>query len=118
LVTRVVHGSSAYGTLQEGDVILDIEHALIACDGSVALEDLQRVRFTHLINMRQIGDIVDLGILRNGQVIRLALKLGGPVSLVPVPTSDRMLSYFIMAGLVFVRLTQGYISTWGWEQVD
>jgi S1-C subfamily serine protease len=115
-VSRVVHGSSAAGVLEEDDVITAIDGTAIACDGSVALRDTDRVHFTYLVSRRQIGDSLELEVMRRGTLVRPELKLAKYSALVPPPQPDRRQPYFIYAGLVFTTLTYEYMHNWEWAQ--
>ena len=117
LITRVVHGSSADGQIQEGDVITAIDGTPIACDGSVPLRTNDRVHFSYLVSNHQIGGQIAVDILRNGEPHHLAFPLRKLVALVPPPQPDRRPSYFIFAGLVFLPLTYDYMATWKWDNV-
>jgi hypothetical protein len=118
LVTRVVHGSSADGILQDGDVLTAVDATPIACDGSIALRTHDRVHFSYLISRHQVGGAVTVEILRGGVPHRLAIRLRKLIALVAPPQPDRRPSYFIFAGLVFLPLTYDYMATWKWENVS
>jgi S1-C subfamily serine protease len=118
LVTRVIHGSSAYGLLQEGDVVSKIDNVPIAGDGSVLLRDEHRVNFSHLISIRQVGDRIEVEIVRDGARRDVTISLGKYVSLIRPPNYDAQPTYYVIGGLVFQPLTHGYMSTWEWEKVD
>jgi S1-C subfamily serine protease len=117
LVTRIVHGSSADGVLDEGDVLTAIDGTPIACDGSILLRAHDRVHFSYLVSRHQIGDHVAVEILRRGEPHRLPLQLRKLVTLVPPPRPAVRPSYFVFAGLVFLPLTYDYMATWKWENV-
>ena len=117
LITRVVHGSSADGVLQPGDVLTAIDGVPIASDGSVPLRAHDRVHFSHLISRRQIGEHASVELLRSGEHHRLDVALRKLATLVPPPQPGHKPSYFIFAGLVFLPLTYDYMATWKWENV-
>src|SRR5215468_584131 len=74
-VSRVLHGSSAHEALHVDDVICAIDGTPIACDGTIALRDQDRVQFEHLVSRRQVGDTVELTVLREGKVHRVPVTL-------------------------------------------
>ena len=115
-VSRVLHGSSAHGCLEIDDVIMSIWGTAVASDGTVALRDHDRVHFEHLISQRQVGDLVELGVLRRGEPTKLEVKLAPYVSLVPPPRPHRRPSYFIFAGLLFTPLSYEYMNEWEWAE--
>ena len=115
-VSRVVPGSSADGVLQVDDVVMSVDGTAVACDGTVPLRDHDRVQFEHLISRRQVGDRVDMAVLRGGAALRVTVQLARYVSLVPLPEPDRRPSYFIFAGLMFTPLTHAYMEHWEWAR--
>jgi S1-C subfamily serine protease len=117
LITRVVHGSSADGVLQPGDVLTAIDGVPVAADGSVPLRAHDRVHFSYLISRRQVGEHATVEILRGGEQHRLEMALRKLATLVPPPQPGLKPSYLIFAGLVFLPLTYDYMATWKWESV-
>ena len=115
-VSRVLHGSSAHGKLEVDDVILSIGGTAVASDGTVALREHDRVQFEHLISQQQVGDTIEVGVLRSGKQTRLEIALARYVSLVPPPRPDRRPTYFIFAGLLFTPLSYEYINEWQWAR--
>ena len=114
LVTRVVYGSSAWGTLEPGDVLLAAGGHDIAADGTVLqAEGEQRLHFSHVFSSRHVGERVSLRIWRNGEEHDRELELRPSASLVREVPADRSPSYFVYGGLVFVPLTRDYLRSWG-----
>jgi len=118
LISRVVYGSSADGVLREGDVLVSVDGAPVACDGSVLLRENDRVEFTHLVSRQQVGARLALEVLRDGAPLKLEVTLGKLVALVSPPRHDKRPTYFIFAGLVFMPLTYDYLSVWDWKEVS
>ncbi len=112
LITGVSFESSAYGALETGDVLLEIDGVPISEDLSVPWRENNRLHFAYLVQSKQIGERTVLSILRNTERIQreVLLKEGG--SLVPQPQFDVQPSYFIFAGLVFQPLTLDYVRTY------
>lgn len=117
MVARVVYGSSAHGVLEEQDVIMEIDGADVANDGSIAFGEDDRVRFEHRVNLHQIGESLKLTVLRNRERIELEVPLGPVSRLVSPPKYDTPPTYLIFAGIVFTPLTYNYIRMWKWEDV-
>ncbi len=115
-ISRVLHGSSAHGTLQIDDVIMSIDGTPVASDGTIALREHDRVQFEHLISRRQVGDTVQVAVLRGGEPIKIEVALAPYVSLVPLPRPDQRPTYFIFAGLLFTPLSYEYINEWEWAR--
>lgn len=117
LVTRVVYGSSAWGVLQEGDVITALDGQPVADDGTVPFRREERIGLVHPLSMRQMGETARLTVIRGAVAMDVPVKLRPGVRLVPGPEYDRRPTYFIYAGLVFTPLTRNYMNTWKWEEV-
>jgi S1-C subfamily serine protease len=115
-VSRVLFGSSAHEHLQIDDVILSVDGAPVASDGTVVLRDHDRVQFEHMISRRQVGETIDLAILRGRAPTKVEITLRPYVSLVPPPQPDRRPSYFMVAGLLFTPLSYEYINDWEWAR--
>ncbi len=101
LVTKVVYGSSAWGQIQEGDVLTSIAGFPIARDKTISFRPGERLDFNYPVNVGHEGDALQVGILRDKQPLQLALTLKPDVELVPLPAYDQAPSYFIFDGLVF-----------------
>lgn len=115
-VSRVLHGSSAHGTLEVDDVLITVDGIEVASDGSIPLREHERVRFEHAINLRQIGTSIAVEVLRRGEPVKLTVPLKPYVSLVAPPQPDRRPSYLVFAGLVFTPLTHDYMEDWEWAK--
>ena len=116
-VCRVVHGSSAHGVLQIDDVLTHVAGIPIACDGSIVLRgEHDRVGFEHVASERQVGDTLELSIVRRGEAHTVSVTLRSYVSLVPPPRPDRRPSYLMFAGLLFTPLSYEYMHDWDWAQ--
>jgi hypothetical protein len=118
LVTRVTHGSAAWGHLQERDVLMSIDGVDVDCDGSTPLRDEDRVNFSYLVSRHRVGETCRVGVLRDGERVDLLVQLARPLHLVARPTYVRP-RYFIAAGLVFMPLTYDFLSSWSeWKDVN
>jgi len=115
-VSRVVHGSSAHGVLEIDDVITRVGGTAVASDGSIVLREHDRVSFEHLISEKQVGDAVDVDVIRRGESHTLKLTLARYTSLVPLPQPDRRPTYLIFAGLLFTPLSYEYMHDWDWAE--
>lgn len=121
LVTDVLPGSPASGSLQPGDVLLEVEGHPVADDGTIEFRPRERTSVAYLIQDHQIGDELALRILRAGQPLALRLKLGRPLEkdrLVRLENYDRVPTYFIYGGLVFCPLTLSLLQAWGPNWAD
>jgi S1-C subfamily serine protease len=118
LITRVMYGGSAAGVIYEGDVLLSVSGTRLEQDGTVVLRGEDRVDFSHLVSQRRIGETLSCELLRKGKRVKVKLKMRPPSSLVPLPRPERLPTYFVFAGLMFVPLTAEYLASWEWKDVD
>jgi S1-C subfamily serine protease len=109
LVHRINYGSSAWGLLREQDVVMRVDGTPVLNDGSVRLGRGERLRVDYLFTSKQVGETLELGILRGGQPLTVRLSLMPPAELVPRPQYDVRPTYIIFAGLVLVPLTYDYM---------
>lgn len=121
LVTGIADGSVADGTLQQGDVLLSVKGHLIADDGTVEFRPKERTLFAWYIQQNQLGDSVELKVLRKGQPLELSILLDKPIEqawLIPQERYDILPSYYIYGGVVFVPLTKNLLQMWGRNWYD
>ncbi len=116
LVYHIVPGSNADGSLQVQDVILSINGHIVADDGSIELRGFERTTMHYLISKLQIGEALQMHILRNGQEMDIAIPLDDSARdnrLVPLIDYEAKPQYFIYGGLVFVNLSTNLLTRWG-----
>lgn len=106
LVLRVDYGSPAHGVLQPRDVILSIDGHDVANDLTVAVEGVGRVDLAVTYQSKQIGDTIDVVILRRGQLMKKRLRLTPHVPLVPGRRLSEWPRYVQFGGLVFQPLSE------------
>jgi S1-C subfamily serine protease len=115
LITKVLHGFSADGCLKEDDVLLKIGGYVVDNDQTIEFRPQDRTHFRYCIQHLQMGETVELEILRNGnrQAVKVPLKSRlGEDHLVKIEW-DRPSTYYIYGGLVFNPLTINYLRAWG-----
>ena len=111
LVTKVFYGSSAWGVLEEDDVLLAIDTVNVNNDGTVRFRENEKLDYADLITRRQVGENLDIRVLRHGKEMSLSMRLvGWSKPLVPGPQYDVLPTYYIFAGLVFQPLSYDYIN--------
>lgn len=116
-VSRVLYGSSAHGALEIDDVIVAIDGVPVAGDGTVPLREDERVNFEYLVGQHQVGDSLEVELLRRERGrLREPLALRPYVSLVPPPVPDRRPTYLVFGGLLFTRLSYEYMHEWEWAR--
>jgi S1-C subfamily serine protease len=107
--------SSAEGILRPGDVVLEVEGHQVANDGSVADGGL-RFPFGMLIDRLQVGESVELRLLRDGERLDVSVPLlGYRLGDLRGHVYDRLPKYYIYGGLVFVALSFETVKTFGSE---
>lgn len=112
-VYDVYRGVSADGLILEGDVILHVDGRPVANDGTVADGDM-RIPFGLLVDRKQIGETVSIGVLRAGERLELEIPLSGfPAAQAQGNAYDRRPRYYVYAGLVFVALELETLKTFG-----
>ncbi|KAK7316500.1 hypothetical protein VNO77_35573 [Canavalia gladiata] len=113
LVSKINPLSDAYNVLKKDDIILSFDGVPIANDGTVPFRNRERITFDHLVSMKKPNEKAMIRVLRDGRVQELSIILQPIQPLVPVHQFDKLPSYYIFAGLVFVPLTQPYLHEYG-----
>ncbi|XP_065876030.1 protease Do-like 10, mitochondrial isoform X2 [Euphorbia lathyris] len=113
LVSKINPLSDAYKVLRKDDIILAFDGVPIANDGTVPFRNRERITFDHLVSMKKPDETALIRILRDGDVQELKITCRPLQPLVPVHQFDKLPSYYIFAGLVFVPLTQPYLHEYG-----
>jgi len=116
LIIRTAHGSAADGILEPDDVLLRINGHPVADDGTVEFRPKERTLFSYHIQKKQLGNPVELDVLRNAAPLKLTLELSRPVEqsfLIPMEQYDLLPTYYIYGGVVFVPLTKNLLQMWG-----
>lgn len=119
LVTAVQYGSSAWGRLAVGDVLMQLEGHSIADNGTIRYHGKNRCQFDALIGDMHVGDEARVRVLRDGKPKDMRLKMAPMQWLVPRTEYDRRPMWFLFGGIVFQRLTADYLRSWGdawWEK--
>ncbi len=116
LLIHVVYGSSADGLLHPGDVLLAVEGEPIADDGTIEFRPKERTSFAYFVQLNQVGESVELKVLRDGDRMTLDIPLNYPMErdwLVPLEAYDVLPTYYIYGGVVFVPLNKNLMRMWG-----
>ncbi|MFY9345132.1 MAG: serine protease [Planctomycetota bacterium] len=118
LVTAVQFGTSAWGQLEVGDVLMALDGLRIADNGTVRYRGRYRCQFDAVIGDHHCGDVVTAKVLRKGEVMTLRLSMQPMAWLVPRIEFDRRPMWFLYGGLVFQRLTAEFLRIWGEQWWD
>ncbi|KAF7809555.1 protease Do-like 10, mitochondrial [Senna tora] len=113
LVSKINPLSDAYKVLKKDDVILTFDGVPIANDGTVPFRNRERITFDHLVSMKKPNEKAVVKVLRDGEEHEFSIILRPLKPLVPVHQFDKLPSYYIFAGLVFVPLTQPFLHEFG-----
>jgi S1-C subfamily serine protease len=113
LVTAVQFGSSAWGQLAAGDVMMELDGLRIADNGTVRYRGRYRCQFDAIIGDHHCGDVVRARVLRAGKVVTVQMTMQPMAWLVPRIEFDRRPMWFLYGGLVFQRLTAEFLRIWG-----
>ncbi len=115
MVTKVAYGSSSWGVLQAGDVILAVDGIPVHSDGTAVLRPSELVDHAHFVSLRLVGEAMPVLILRDGKRVTVDVALVTPRLLVPDDRYDVRPTYYIFGGLLFAPLTRDYLKSWGHE---
>jgi S1-C subfamily serine protease len=113
LLNRIGFGGSAWGALEDGDVLLSVDGEAVAQDGTIVFREDDRLDFDHTLSRRHVGETLRVEVWRAGAAHELVLTLRPPAHLVAEDRYDVKPSYYIFGGMVFSPLTRDYLKTWG-----
>ncbi|MEM9194649.1 MAG: serine protease, partial [Myxococcota bacterium] len=113
LITGVTYDSSAWGVLQEGDVILAVDGVEVASSGTVKLREGEIIDHSYVVSHRHVGESASLQVFRDGKLLDCVVPMKAPNYLVAEDRFDVKPTYFVYGGLLFVPLTRDYLKTWG-----
>ncbi|XP_066361785.1 protease Do-like 2, chloroplastic [Miscanthus floridulus] len=109
LVRRVEPTAPASSVLRKGDVIVSFDGIAVGCEATVLFRSTERIAFRYLTSQKYAGDIAQLGIIRDGNSMKVQTILQPRKHLVPFHVEGGQPSYLIVAGLVFTPLTEPFI---------
>lgn len=117
LIRTVPPLSCAKDKLLPNDVILQINGLNVNNDGTVSLDDMQRVDYRYLINRRKMGDTLSFNVLREGKPLTVSFRLTDTFdtthAILPRAFGQQP-SYYIIAGSVVVQPVSKNLQTdWG-----
>ncbi|MBA7546216.1 hypothetical protein ES705_38599 [subsurface metagenome] len=121
LINQIIPGSPSDGNLQTNDILLSIGNYKVGNDGTIEFRTHERTQLTYAIQEKQIGENIQMDILRNGEKISLDVNLyrsSQKDQLVPMEQYETLPSYYIYGGLIFCPLSRNLLHIWGsqWYQ--
>jgi len=120
IIASVLPGMPADGHLRERDVVLTMNDRPLDDDGTIEMRGGERAPLNHFVRLRQMGDEIRVGILREGKSLQVSVTLDQPMNhqrLVPAG-HEAPPAYYIYGGLVFSGLTLNHLKAWGKQWQD
>jgi len=98
--------------LMEDDIIIAIDQIPVHANKKVRIgKDL--LLYTHPISMKQVGDIIELSVIRDGKQINVEIVAQRTPDMVPYRCHDIEYPYTLIGGYIFTPLYYDFISTYG-----
>jgi len=113
LVNTVQYGTTAWGKLERGDVLLELDGLKIAPNGTVRYRGRFRCQFDVVVGEHFVGDDVSARVLRAGRRFKTTMKMTPMAWLVPRYEYDVQPSWFLFGGVVFTRLSAEFLRIFG-----
>lgn len=107
LVQRVEPTGGAAGVLQPGDVLHAYDGVEIASDGTIPFRSGQRIGCTVCLMNKFAGETVEVSFSRDGVMRQTEIATRVIDRVVPAHIDTPMPPYFVCAGLVFTKCTEG-----------
>lgn len=111
LITGVSESGPVSKLLQPGDVLYEINGYPIDRDGQITLKEGIRVESSHMEYLKQVGEKLNVKILRDKHKLSLDIPLTARKMRINHQRYDRTPTYYVFAGLVFQPLTSDYLKT-------
>jgi len=116
VVREVQTGGSAHGVIEPRDILLSIDGYDIDADGYYLHPRYGRLKFQHaLIEGHRVGDVLELQVLRGGEVLDLTMELRSyeaDDALIPWRSTETAPPYLVAGGLVFRLMDLDYLRAW------
>ncbi|KAK4282447.1 hypothetical protein QN277_013825 [Acacia crassicarpa] len=109
LVRRIEPTAPEYHVLKSSDIILSFDGINIANDGTVPFRQGERIGFNYLVSQKYTGDTATVKVLRDSKILEYDINLATPKCLIPAHFNGRLPSYYIVAGFVFVAVSEPYL---------
>ncbi|KFK41004.1 hypothetical protein AALP_AA2G073000 [Arabis alpina] len=86
-----------------------VDGVSIGNDETVKFRKKERINYNHLVSMKKPAETTLLKVLREGKQHKFNINIKPVEPLIPVYLYDKLPSYYILAGFVFVPLTKPYM---------
>ena len=115
LVNETIPNSPASRVLKTGDIVISVDGYKIYSNHKVEFRNKEFTYFSYVMDQHQIGDSMEMVILRDHKEKKFSIKLdmkAEDVSLIKRRKPETKLSYYIYGGLVFVPgLAEHYVDS-------
>jgi len=114
LINKVVFNSALERIVQDGDILTSIDKHPIQNDGTVEFRGHEFTGYNYFIDMHQMGDEVEFGIIRDRKPMKFKATIkntSDDLYLVKTTRYDKMPTYRIYGGYVFTPLTRNLIKS-------
>ncbi len=113
LVVKILYNSPFKDILKKYDIITAIDGHKIESDGTVEFRENQYTKFKYYIDVHQYGDDITLTVYRDGKKLDLKVKFPKKSQYQNFSFTkfeyDKMPTYFMIGGYVFVPLTENLL---------
>jgi len=112
-ISNILPFSPAVNMLQFGDILLAVNDVPIGEDGTFKFRGEERLSLMYLVTKGQIGEDIQLRIMRDRKIKDIKARLHPFVPLVPQPHYFEKPPYYIFGGIVFTVLSADLTRSWG-----
>ena len=116
LVSKVLHFNGQTTPLQPGDIVTAIDGQDVANDLTVEFRPNERTNWEYLVDQKQVGESVKLGLFRNGNDIEVEFTLNGRTNdylVVDLQEYGKRPRYYVYGGVVFTPMSTNLVQRWG-----
>lgn len=99
--------------IKEGDVILSVDGYNVMNNGNIRTKENTNRFFTTLIHAKQMGESVDMKILRGGEEMEISFAPQKHCDRLEPMLYDVEPSMFMIGGFVFTKLSLSFLDEWG-----
>ena len=109
MVAQINQMTESLLPIHTGDIIMEIDGVPVRANGKVKEVDGLLVALSHLISMKQVGDNINLSVIREGKRLQLDLMAYRDRPLVEYNRFTIDYPYFLFGGFVFTPLYYDFI---------